>query len=77
MPISEEVFDRAEQVVESGVTAATFCAQSGMKALPTHAALIDSLRDENLNADAVLDLFGVALMLIVKARYEAEQAREG
>ena len=70
MPISSERFARANEVVEAGVRAANMCAEQGLPALDAHSALTDSLRADPLTIDSLLDLLGVALMVIALERHQ-------
>lgn len=70
--ISETKFDRATGVVEAGIDVAMQLFQVPQderpKALEAHAILIDGLRGDDLSQDALLDLLGVALMIIAYER---------
>lgn len=77
MPISEERFDFAERVVESGAYAAQGCLQAGKSAVDTVEMLISGLRETSLNQEGLLELLAVALMMIVKEREQAKEHSDG
>lgn len=72
MSITSERFDSATAVVEAGVTAAMGLLNVPKDERPSareaHALLMDGLRDADPGVDALLDLVGVATMIIAFER---------
>lgn len=77
MPISEERFDFAERVVESGVVAAHACMLAGKSAVDTVDLLVGGFRDDTLDQGGMLELLAVALMMIVKEREQNREHADG
>lgn len=77
MPITEERFDHAEEVIESGVVAAAGCLQAGKRAVETVELLTEGLRENPPSPEALLELLAVALMIIVKERAQAKEETHG
>lgn len=75
MPISEERFNLAAEVIEVGVAAATKCGVAKLSWQDTFAYLSDDLHDDSLSPDHLLDLLTVAIMKLAVDRREHE-ARE-
>lgn len=75
MPISEERFNRAAEVIEAGATAAAACGAALWGWETTFDKLTGDLRDEDLSQDALLDLLTVALMKLAVERRDHD-ARE-
>lgn len=75
MPISEERFNFADHVVETGVVAVTSCLYMDKEACETVDILLDGFQGYSLNQEGLLELLAVALMKIVKER-EQHKARE-
>lgn len=76
MAISEERFDFAEGVIESGAYAAQACLHAGKSAVDSVEMLVGGLRETSLNQEGLLELLAVALMMIVKEREQARLREE-
>lgn len=79
MSITSERFDRATAVVETGVAAAQFLLHAPKderpSAIKAHDAFIGPLRDdEDLDTERLLDLLGVAMMIIAFERSASGQS---
>lgn len=80
MTISSERFNQATEVVEAGIGAATLIfrvpREQRPQALEAHGILIDSLRDDDLSTEGLLELLGVALMICAYERTTGRSYRD-
>lgn len=73
MKITDKTVAMAHIVVDAGCVAAYMCAKEGVGEQDTIRMLSESLLDDNLSTEALLELLGVALIHLAKQQVQVEE----